>query len=272
MVERYKSKRRVHFLLPLLFIWMYLLSMTVYAECLVQDDAQLFSDSEVQHIEELSKKIEDAWKMNVLVMTCDDADGRKSNEVLEDTYEEYGLENNDAKGGIALIVDMDNRELNLVTEREMIDYITDDREECIFDAAQKYASDGEYGKAMTAMLEKTLEYMKSGIPDNRHMYPAETHSLTVKDVLMAFLGALLAATLVMVILYRSYKIVKKYRYSTEQNARLTIKAQNDHFVRQFETHRRIENDSSDGDNDIGRTSTHNSSGGHTYGGGDGRRF
>lgn len=144
--------------------------------------------------------------------------------------------------------------------------------------AQKYASDGEYGEAMTAMLEKTLEYMKSGIPENQYSYDTETgeityyHSLTGEDVLMAFLGALLAAALVTVILYRSYKIVKKYRYSTEQNARLTITAQNDHFVRQFETHRKIENESSGGGGDSGRTSTHSSSGGHTYGGGSGRGF
>ena len=278
MVERYSTERKIPFLLLILCMWLCLSGMTVYAECLVQDDAQLFSDSEIQQIEELSKEIEDSWQMNVLVMTCDDADGRESNEVLEDTYETYGLESNDAKGGIALIIDMDNRELNLVTERDMIYYITDYREERIYDAAQKYASEGEYGEAMTAMLEKTLEYMKSGIPDNQHTYDTETgeisyyHSLTVEDVLVAFLGALLVSTLVTVILYRSYKVVKKYRYSTEQNARLTITAQNDHFVRQFETHRRIERESSGGGGDSGRTSTHSSSGGHTYGGGSGRGF
>lgn len=278
MVERYRTERKIPFLLLILCMWLCLSGMTVYAECLVQDDAQLFSDSEIQQIEELSKEIEDSWQMNVLVMTCDDADGRESNEVLEDTYEAYGLESNDAKGGIALIIDMDNRELKLVPERDMIYYITDYREERIYDAAQKYASDGEYGEAMTAMLRKILECMKSGIPDNQHTYDTETgeityyHSLTAEDVLMALAGALLVSTLVTVILYRSYKVVKKYRYSTEQNARLTITAQNDHFVRQFETHRRIERESSGGGGESGRTSTHSSSGGHTYGGGSGRGF
>ena len=258
MVERYRSKRKISFIWLTLCIWLCLSGMTAYAECLVQDDAQLFSDSEVQQIETLAKEIETSWQMNVVVMTCDDADGRESNEVLEETYEEYGLESNDAKGGIALIIDMDNRELNLVTERDMIHYITDYREESIYDVAQ--------------------EYMKSGIPENQYSYDTETgeityyHSLTGEDVLMAFLGALLAAVLVTVILYRSYKIVKKYRYSTEKNARLTITAQNDHFVRQFETHRKIENESSGGGGDSGRTSTHSSSGGHTYGGGSGRGF
>lgn len=127
MVERYRSKRKISFIWLTLCIWLCLSGMTAYAECMVQDDAQLFSDSEVQQIETLAKEIEASWQMNVLVMTCDDADGRESNEVLEDTYEEYGLESNDAKGGIALIIDMDNRELNLVTERDMIYYITDYR-------------------------------------------------------------------------------------------------------------------------------------------------
>lgn len=278
MVERYRSKRKISFIWLTLCIWLCLSGMTAYAECLVQDDAQLFSDSEVQQIETLAKEIEASWQMNVLVMTCDDADGRESNEVLEDTYEEYGLESNDAKGGIALIIDMDNRELNLVTERDMIYYITDYREEKIYDAAQSYASDGEYGNAMIAMLKKVQQYLNEGIPDKQYTYDTETgrivryRSLTSGDILLAFFAGLMVAAIVSVILYRSYTVVKKYRYSTEKNARLKITAQNDILVNQFVTHRRIEKDPPSGGGDSGRTSTHHSSGGHTYGGGKGRGF
>mgnify|MGYP002621086700 CR=1 FL=1 len=278
MVERYRSKRKISFIWLTLCIWLCLSGMTAYAECLVQDDAQLFSDSEVQQIETLAKEIETSWQMNVLVMTCDDADGRESNEVLEDTYEEYGLESNDAKGGIALIIDMDNRELNLVTERDMIYYITDYREEKIYDAAQSYASDGEYGNAMIAMLKKVQQYLNEGIPNKQYTYDTEIgrivryHSLASGDILLAFFAGLMVAAIVSVVLYRSYTVVKKYRYSTEKNARLKITAQRDILVNQFVTHRRIEKDPPSGGGDSGRTSTHHSSGGHTYGGGKGRGF
>ena len=172
----------------------------------------------------------------------------------------------------------DNRYLNLATERDMIYYITDYREEKIYDAAQSYASDGEYGNAMIAMLKKVQQYLNEGIPNKQYTYDTETgrivryHSLTSGDILFAFFAGLMAAAIISVILYRSYTVVKKYRYSTEKNARLKITAQRDILVNQFVTHRRIEKDPPSGGGDSGRTSTHHSSGGHTYGGGKGRGF
>lgn len=281
MVEKSTAKavkRKIKGMLAVLCICLYLGGVPVWADCQILDDAQLFSAVEQQEITALSQEIQDEYQMNVLVMTCEDAQGKESNEVLEDTYEEYGLESNDAKGGIALIIDMDNRELNLVTERDMIYYITDYREERIYDAGQQYASDGEYGEAMLAMLNTTLEYLQDGIPGDQYTYDTETgrithyRRLTSEDVLIAFLTALLVSGITFVILYRRYKVVKKYRYSTEKNASLKITAQNDRLVNQFVTHRRIEQDHSSSGGDSGRTSTHSSSGGHTYGGGHGRGF
>lgn len=277
MVERKKSQKKRTGILALLCLCLCLFGVNVSAEYRIQDDAQLFSDNEIQQMENLSQEIQDQYQMNVFIMTCDDAGGKDSNEVLEDTYESYGLESNDEKGGIALIIDMDNRELNLVTERAMILYITDYREEQIYDAAQDYASNGEYGEAMIAMLEKTQEYLQDGIPENQYTYNTETgeivryHSLTFLEVMLAFFTALIIASVVSLLLYRSYTVVKKYRYSPSQNAKLNITAQNDRFVNQFVTHRRIEHDHSSG-GDSGRTSTHESSSGHTYGGGHGRGF
>lgn len=281
MVEKSTAKtvkRKITGMLATLCICLCLGGVPVLADCLIRDDAQLFSTVVQQEIEALSQEIQDEYQMNVLVMTCEDAQGKESNEVLEDTYEKYGLESNDARGGIALIIDMDNRELNLVTDRDMMYYITDYREEQIYDAGQEYASDGEYGEAMQAMLNQTLEYLQDGIPGNHYVYDTETgkivrdHRLTAEDILYAFLGALLVSGITAVVLYRRYKVVKKYRYSTEKNASLKITAQNDRLVNQFVTHRRIEQDHSSSGGDSGRTSTHSSSGGHTYGGGHGRGF
>ena len=279
MVEKKMPKRKAAGMIVLwITICLWLSGATVFAQCQIQDDAQLFTTEETKKIENLSEEIQDQYQMNVLVMTCEDAGGKESHEVLEDTYEEYGLESNEAKGGIALLIDMDNRELNLVTERDMIYYITDYREEKIYDAAQSYASDGEYGNAMIAMLKKVQQYLNEGIPNNQYTYDTETgrivryHSLASGDILLAFFAGLMVAAIVSAILYRSYTVVKKYRYSTEKNARLKITAQRDILVNQFVTHRRIEKDTPSGGGDSGRTSTHHSSGGHTYGGGKGRGF
>lgn len=277
MVKEQSRKKKITGLCMMLVMIFLILGVPVLAEYQIQDDAQLFSVQEKRQIEQLAEEIDGQYQMNVLVMTCDDANGMESRDVLENTYEEYSMHTNDARGGIAYIIDMDNRELNLVTERDMIYYITDQREQRIYDAAQEYASDGEYGEAMTAMLDKTLEYLKSGIPKNQYTYDTETgkivryRSLTRADILVAFLAALAVAAIVTVVLYRSYTVVKKYRYSTAQNAKLNITAQHDRLVNQFVTHRKIERNPPSG-GDGGRTSTHHSSGGNTYGGGSGRKF
>ena len=278
MVKKKIQKSRLAGTLGVLGALFIFSGVSVSAQYQIQDDAQLFTTAEVQQIENKAEEIDEQHQMNVFVMTCEDAKGKESREVLEDTYESYGLEKNDARGGIALIIDMDNRELNLVTERDMMYYITDYREEKIYDAAQSYASDGEYGNAMLAMLKKVQQYLNEGIPDKQYTYDTETgrivryHSLSSGDILLAFFAGLMVAAIVSVILYRSYTVVKKYRYSTEKNARLKITAQNDILVNQFVTHRRIEKDPPSGGGDSGRTSTHHSSGGHTYGGGKGRGF
>lgn len=279
MREKYSFKSKMAWLLLMICMCLGLNGVTVFAEYRVQDDAQLFSDSEIQKMESLSEEIQDQYQMNVLVMTCEDAEGKESNEVLEEAYEEYGLAENDARGGIALIIDMDNRELNLVAERDMSYYITNYREEQIYDAGQTAASDGEYGKAMIAMLRKTKGYLADGIPDNQYTYDTETgkiaryHSLSAEEALIAFFAALAVAGIVTIVLYRNYTVVKKYKYSVQQNARIHITSQQDRLVNQFVTHRRIERESSGGGGgDSGRTSTHHSSGGHTYSGGKGRGF
>ena len=278
MVKKKIQKSRLAGTLGVLGALFIFSGVSVSAQYQIQDDAQLFTTAEVQQIENKAEEIDEQHQMNVFVMTCEDAKGKESREVLEDTYESYGLEKNDARGGIALIIDMDNRELNLVTERDMMYYITDYREEKIYDAAQSYASDGEYGNAMIAMLKKVQQYLNEGIPNKQYTYDTETgrivryHSLSSGDILLAFFAGLMVAAIVSVILYRSYTVVKKYRYSTEKNARLKITAQNDILVNQFVTHRRIEKDPPSGGGDSGRTSTHHSSGGHTYGGGKGRGF
>ena len=278
MVKKKIQKSRLAGTLGVLGALFIFSGVSVSAQYQIQDDAQLFTAAEVQQIENKAEEIDEQYQMNVFVMTCEDAKGKESREVLEDTYESYGLEKNDARGGIALIIDMDNRELNLVTERDMMYYITDYREEEIYDAGWEYVTDGEYGEAMLAMLDVVIDDLEAGIPGNQYTYDTETgkivryRSLTTSDVLLAFAAAMLLSGITVFILYRNYTVVKKYKYSTQKNANIQITGQQDRLINQFVTHRKIENDPPSSGGDRGRTSTHQSSGGTTYGGGHGRGF
>lgn len=248
----------------------------------VFDKAGLFSGSEAAQLSETAAKLEETYNMNFLMLTVEDAQGHSSRDVAERFYENGGYDSDGKKGGILLLIDLDNRELNLVTNGEMILYITDAREERIYDAGYEYAAEGDYGGAMIAMLEQTASYMKKGIPDNQYTYDTETgqivrrRSISTGDLLLAVGVAFGCALSACVFLYRRYRRVEQYEYSIGQNADIRVTGKEDRLVNQFVTHRKIPKDpppgGGSGGSSGGRSSTHTSSGGGTYGGGHGRNF
>lgn len=284
MVERncdtYGLKGAAFFII--VFLWMVFLPGTVLAESGVFDKAGLFSHSETIQLEALARELENEYKMNFLVLTTDEAYGMSSAEAAEAFYEENGYDTNERNGGIVLLIDMDNREMNLVTNGDMIYYITDSREERIYDAGEEYIRDGEYGKTMYAMLHQVQVYMEKGIPDNQYTYDAETgkiirhHGITSGEWLLALAAALFTAAAVCLVLYRKYTVVPKYEYRIGQNAGMNLTGKEDRLVNQFVTRRRIpKNPTGNGGGSTGgggRTSTHTSSGGGSFGGGHGRGF
>lgn len=248
----------------------------------VYDRAGLFTYSEEEQLEELAGQLEDTYGMNYLLLTTDDAEGDTSAAYAEAFYEENGYDTDGKAGGIVLLIDMDNRELNLVTNGDMIYYITDAREESIYDEGYSYASDGDYGDAMLAMLEQVRKYMKAGIPSNQYTYDTETgrivryKSLTAFDWGLALVLPLAVAAIACAVLWHRYSHVEKYVYSPADNADMKLTGQQDHLVNEFVTRREIPKAPPGAmggrGGGGGRSSTHTSSGGGTYGGGHGRSF
>lgn len=281
MVDERKSVYRIKviFVFWAVVLWMFALPGNVRAQGCVFDEAGLFSAAKRTELEELGQKLEKEYKMNFLMLTTDDAYGMSSAQFAEDFYEKEGYAANGRSGGIVLIIDMDNREMNLISDGSMIYYITDAREERIYDAGEDYLRKKEYGNAMYAMLRQVEAYMEKGIPNNQYSYDTETgkivyhRSLTSMDVIIAFAAAFLSAGGVCFVLYRRYSVVKEYEYQVNQNAEINLTGRQDRLVNQFVTQRRIPKSPPPGSGGSGgRTSTHTSSGGRTYGGGHGRRF
>ena len=263
----------------LLFFFLFA-SMHVYAATEIIDDADLIGRSDVSAIQEMADQIDHAYKMNVLVYTTDRQSDKSSRDKIEEQYEKLGYTENGAHGGIALIIDLDNGEMNLVTDGDMIYYITDEREEKIYDDGYEYASDGEYGMAMYAMLKKAYSFLEAGVPDGQYTYDSETgrivryKSLSMMEILLAFGVALVVSLISYGSISHSYGTVKKYKYSVSQNANIKITGQQDRLVNQFVTERTIPKETSGGGSggSSGRTTTHSSGSGHTYGGGHGRKL
>ena len=274
--------RKKHYaagLLGILFLMLLILTVTVSADSGVYDYGSLFTAEETADLEKMAAEIAETYDMNILMLTTTDTDGKTSSAYIEDFYEKNGFYTNGIRGGIILLIDMQHRELNLETAGDMIYYITDEREEEIYDAGFDDVKNEEYGSSMKHMLEQTKEFLEDGIPDNQYTYDTETgkivrhRSLSGGEIAAALVGALLCAGISCLVLYRSYSNLQKYNYSVHDHADIRLTGQRDQQIDKIITSRRKPKPSSSGgDSGSGRSSTHTSSGGGTYGGGNGRSF
>ncbi len=285
MVRQKEKKRPGAFFSAVLLMALVFLAFGASAQAKarsdVQDYAQLFSENEAAGIANLASDIARDMAFHVFVLTADDTRGMSSRDYLEQMYEEMGYPEEDAKGGIAFFIDMDNRELNLVTQGDAIYYITDSREESVYDAGFGYARQGSYGQAMYAMLKAAQQFFASGIPDGQYVYDTETGRVTRHRSLrgwewaLSACGSLAAAAAVCLGARHRYRTVQRYAYEMDGKADFQVRHRQDLLVNQFETARRIEDPPpppQNGGGDAGRTTVHRSSGGNTYGGGNGREF
>lgn len=285
MISRNLDVFKYHICGALVMILCLCFTWTVYASDHVFDEADLFTYEECEDLEELASKLEDRYDMNFLTVTTDYADGMSSERYAEKFYVDGSYDTNGKKGGVVLLIDMDNRELCAVTHGDMIAYLTDDRIESIYDEGYDYASEGEYGSSMISMLEMTAQYMQEGIVKGQYTYNTETgeitryHHIDPTFVLMAALTSLVVAVISCVVLWRKYSVVEEYQYSAQRNVNMKLTGKEDRLVNQFVTQRRIPRNPPPGDgggpgmgDSFGRSSTHTGYGGQTFGGGGGRKF
>lgn len=267
----------------MLLLALFLMGAGVLADSGVYDRGELFTSEETAELEAEAAKVAQEYDMNIILLTTADAEGMSSAAYAEDFYESGNYHQNDAKGGIVLLIDMEHRELNLVTYGDMIYYITDEREESIYDAGFDEVADGQYGDCMEEMLDAAEEYLEEGIPDDQYIYDEESgeivyyqapKSLDGTEILMAFVVAFLCALIPCLILWRRYSVVKDYDYSVQENADMNLRVREDHMIDMVVTHRRKPKPQSGGGSGSGgsRTTVHRSSGGSRVGGGHGRKF
>lgn len=286
MVERRKcrtwAKRAALCLAVLICLLLFFAGAAAAANAGVYDDAGLFSAREAAQLEEKAQTLYEAHHMNFVLVTTDDADGRAAREYADDFYMDHGFYENGARGGITLLIDMDNRELYVSTAGDMRYYITDARVEEILDAGYDEVADGEYAQAMENMLKKTDALIRKGIPGGQYLYDEETgrivryKSLTAAELCIAVLIPLLLAGGVCLMVVRKYSHVEKYQYAVGQNADIHFRSRTDRLVNQFVTKRHIPKSPPPGSGGghgggSGRTTVHTSGGGGSFGGG-GRKF
>ena len=239
----------------------------------VYDYASLLTDSEMQSLNEDIEALEEESGWNVYAVTTNDAEGKSAVAYADDFFDSHSSEQED---GVALLIDMDNREITISTGGEAIRYLTDSRIDSILDDAYTDISDGRYGACFETMLDGVTGYYHAGIPDGQYNYDTETgeisvhRELAITEILIALAVAIGAGALVYGIVVGKYRLkFNTDRYDFRNNGRVKLIVKEDNFINQTVTHRHIPKQTSSGGG--GGSSTHRSSSGRSHGGGS-RKF
>lgn len=238
---------------------------------LVCDDADLYTATEESKLSLDAKALGEAYNLDIVIVTTNDAKGKSSREYADDFFDYNGYGVGEERDGILFLIDMDNREVYISTSGKGIRYLTDNRIEKILDDvfANGLTEDLMYD-ATNAFLRSTERYLQAGIPSNQYNKPSTTileKGLTMPEAI--------AGTVVSVVVGVGFFLLTRHRYQGkpkpveyryQEKNRTNFKVNTEKLVDSSVTYTIIQESSSSG-----RSSTHTSSSGRTHGGG-GRKF
>ena len=260
-------------------------AMEVSAETVyVYDHADLLTMEEEEELQNYAEVMNDVWKMNFLIITTDDTEGKSSMEYADDFYDAQFPEESEIDG-VVYLIDMDHREIYLSTSGIAIRYLTDERINIILDTAFEYVAEADYYGTFKAFFDESEKCFYEGIPEDQYNYDVNTGEvdyyqepmkLTFGEFLFAFAVALIPAALTVGFIKAKYQLkFEDFHYDAYTDSEVQLSVKSDRLVNKFITHRRIpKNDNSSGGSSGGggsRSSVHTSSSGRSHGGG-GRSF
>ncbi|MBR3764303.1 MAG: TPM domain-containing protein, partial [Clostridia bacterium] len=198
-------------------------------------------------------------------------------------YDNGGYGMGEDFSGMLYLIDLNNRVQYISTGGVMIDYISDYREELIFDAAEPYLMRSDWGGAAMAAMRRTSVFMDEGRERGMFRYDRDTgrrlsgyyNPLEMHEVLIALGGGLLAAAIMVGTVSAAYGLKGgTYKYDVTANAAYTLTKDDEQYLRETVTRTARPTSTGSGGGSGGRSGgsgVHRSSAGRSHGGG-GRRF
>lgn len=233
----------------------------------VFDRAGLFSPEETEELEKESREFFARYGQEMLVVTTRDAEGKSSRDYAADFYDtHFGNTATRFVDGVIVLLDMDNREINLVTTGRMIEDIDRDAEESVYDAGIDGMKSGDYGQAAKKMVRRVAAIM------NR-LYPGP-NGITAEEAGASGVAGLGTAAGFYAAQRKKYKGQKKpLRYQLGANRLMNLVPYSDELIDSRITAVPLPRNNSQkfgGGSSGGRTFTGSS--GTSHGGGGGRGF
>ena len=146
-------------ILCMCFFLTWMMAFSVSAKSIIIDDqAELLSDRQETLLEDIASRIAEAGMTDVMFLTTNDAMGMTARDYADSFLDNYMTSDD----GIAMLIDMDNRTLQIETAGKMIDILYDSRLNACLDNAFVFVSAQDYYGVFLSMGNDILSYIDQG--------------------------------------------------------------------------------------------------------------
>lgn len=241
---------------------------------LVEDGANLLTESEITELTQEAERISAAYGMDVVIVTTNSIGAKTARDFAADYYDAIGYGQGADKSGVMLLLSMQYRDWYILTTGAAIQTFTDYGLEKIDDDVIHYISDGKYAEGFARFLRDAEIFLKedaSGAPyDVDHHVQLKTVGERALSALPWLLGAsVLIAVIGLFILGRGMNTARPQhsanRYVREGS--MAITRAGDYFLYHTQTRVKTPKSQSGGH---GGSSTFTGSSGTSHGGRGGK--
>jgi len=252
----------------------------------VYDGADLFSDNEEKELQEAAREIVDRTKLDIVIVTILDAEGKTSEAYADDFYDYNGFGIDKDYSGILLLIDMDNRKVWISTTGKCERIFTDRRIDDMLDGIVPFLSTEAYADGAQYFLDRADYYIEQGIPSDQYNYDRDTGEISrYSDTpeykmeralrrlpLYVLIGFGIGGVVVGIMAFNNKGVKTTDAGTYLDSSSFRLMDNRDVYIRTAVTKRLIETDSGgSGGGGGSRSTTHTGSSGRSHGGG-GRSF
>lgn len=273
-------KKKGFAVLMLVFLLLSVLPVSA-AEQRVFDNADLLTAEEEQNLQQFCEDAKEEYDIDFAYLTTNDTEGLSTREYGENFYIEHDLGVGEGYSGAIFVLDMGEREGQLVTCGEAMEMITDEDADVIWDEISGYFSDGDYYGGM----EQLWQYVDSLCADYQN-YGADGGSVDTffsenpvssggGIAMLVLIAAVFSAVIAGVSVMSMRKACKNVHPFTDGRAYLKengchLRTNQDTFANTHTTMMPIPRDDDNHHHHTGGFSGGSSGGGRSFGGGGGK--
>ena len=178
----------------------------------IYDFAELFTNEEKGKIKEKALSYIEKYNMDFVIVTIDSNNKINSSEYAKDFYDYNYFGTNDTYDGILYLIDMDNREVYILTTGKAKLFYDDFRINSLIDKASASLSLGYYYNSVNTFIIEASNYVELGIPESNNGYEIDSNGNLVKiknvNWIITCIGSLLIPSIILYFLISRHKGIK----------------------------------------------------------------